>query len=30
MKRALEFAGVEFISENGSGVGVRIKKGKLN
>ena len=30
MKRALEFAGVEFISENGSGVGVRIKKGELN
>jgi len=30
MKRALEAAGVEFIEENGSGVGVRIKKGKLN
>jgi hypothetical protein len=27
---ALEAAGVEFIEENGSGVGVRIKKGKLN
>jgi len=30
MKRALESAGVEFISENGSGAGVRMKKGKLN
>ncbi len=30
MKRALEKAGVEFIAENGGGVGVRLKKGKLN
>jgi hypothetical protein len=30
MKRALENAGVEFIAENGGGVGVRLKKGKLN
>jgi transcriptional regulator with XRE-family HTH domain len=30
MQRALEAAGVEFIPENGSGVGVRLKKGKLN
>jgi transcriptional regulator with XRE-family HTH domain len=30
IKRTLESAGVEFISENGSGAGVRMKKGKLN
>jgi transcriptional regulator with XRE-family HTH domain len=30
MQRALEDAGVEFIPENGSGEGVRMKKGKLN
>jgi transcriptional regulator with XRE-family HTH domain len=30
MKRAVEKAGVEFISENGSGPGVRMKKEKLN
>ncbi len=30
MKHALEAAGVEFISENSSGAGVRLKKGKLN
>lgn len=29
MKRALEAAGVEFIPENGSGAGVRLKKGAL-
>jgi len=30
MQLAFEAAGVEFIAENGSGVGVRLKKGKLN
>jgi transcriptional regulator with XRE-family HTH domain len=30
MQSALEAAGVEFIPENGSGAGVRMKKGKLN
>jgi len=30
IKSTLESAGVEFISENGSGAGVRMKKGKLN
>ena len=30
LRRALEAAGVEFIPENGSGAGVRMKKGKLN
>ncbi len=30
IQRALEAAGIEFIPENGSGVGVRMKKGKLN
>jgi hypothetical protein len=30
MQLALEAAGVEFIGENGSGAGVRIKKAKLN
>jgi transcriptional regulator with XRE-family HTH domain len=30
IQRALEDAGVEFIAENGSGEGVRMKKGKLN
>lgn len=30
MKRALEAAGVEFIAEDGSGAGVRFRKGKLN
>jgi hypothetical protein len=27
MQRAIEVAGVEFIAENGSGAGVRLKKG---
>jgi transcriptional regulator with XRE-family HTH domain len=30
MQFALEAAGVEFIGENGSGAGVRMKKAKLN
>jgi len=30
MQRALEAAGVEFIDENGSGAGVKFRKGKLN
>jgi transcriptional regulator with XRE-family HTH domain len=30
IQRAFEKAGVEFIPENGSGAGVRMKKGKLN
>jgi hypothetical protein len=30
MQLALEAAGVEFIGENGSGAGVRMKKTKLN
>jgi transcriptional regulator with XRE-family HTH domain len=30
LRCALESAGVEFIPENGSGAGVRMKKGKLN
>jgi hypothetical protein len=30
MRRALEAAGVEFIPENGSGAGVRLKKTKIN
>jgi hypothetical protein len=30
MKRALEAAGVEFFAENGSGAGVKFRKGKLN
>jgi transcriptional regulator with XRE-family HTH domain len=30
MQHALEAAGVEFIPENGSGAGVRMKKAKLN
>jgi transcriptional regulator with XRE-family HTH domain len=30
MQRAFEAVGVEFIPENGSGAGVRMKKGKLN
>jgi DNA-binding transcriptional regulator YiaG len=30
MQLALEAAGVEFIGENGSGAGVRMKKAKLN
>jgi hypothetical protein len=30
MQRAIEVAGVELIAENGSGAGVRLKKGKLN
>jgi hypothetical protein len=29
MQLAFEAAGVEFISENGSGEGVRLQKGKL-
>jgi transcriptional regulator with XRE-family HTH domain len=29
MQLAFEAAGVEFIAENGSGVGVRMKKGKI-
>jgi hypothetical protein len=28
VRRALEAAGVEFIDENGGGVGVRLRKGK--
>jgi hypothetical protein len=30
MQLAFEAAGVEFIPENGSGAGVRMKKAKLN
>ena len=30
IQRALEDAGVEFIEENGSGAGVKFRKGKLN
>jgi transcriptional regulator with XRE-family HTH domain len=30
MQRALEAAGVEFFAENGSGAGVKFRKGKLN
>ena len=30
IQRALESAGIEFIDENGSGVGVKFRKGKLN
>ena len=30
MQRALEAAGIEFIDENGSGAGVKFRKGKLN
>jgi len=29
-RRALESAGIEFIDENGSGAGVKFRKGKLN
>jgi DNA-binding XRE family transcriptional regulator len=30
MQSALEAAGVEFFAENGSGAGVKFRKGKLN
>jgi len=30
IQRALESAGIEFIDENGSGAGVKFRKGKLN
>lgn len=30
VRAALEAAGIEFISENGSGIGVRLRKNKVN